>query len=59
METLIGSSKIACKMMESIKTITAWKADDESSVKWRLNDKVWKVGNVVMKTMALVVYIVA
>ena len=41
------------------RTVTAWKSGDESSAKWRLEDKVWKVGNMAMKIMALVVYNVA
>jgi len=41
------------------RTVTAWKSGDESSAKWRLEDKVWKVGTMAMKIMALVVYNVA
>jgi len=33
--------------------------ENESSAKWRLQDKVWKVGNMAMKIMVLVVQSVA
>ena len=37
----------------------AWKSGDQSSAKWRLEDKVCKVGNMATKIMGLVVYNVA
>ena len=63
-ETLIGSSKVAlyakwCRAWLPWRTITTWKSGDESNAEWRLQDKVWKVGNMAMKIMGLVVYNVA
>jgi len=60
-ETLIGSSKVAqyvkwCRAWLPWRTIRVWKSGDESSAKWRLEDKVWKAGNMATKIMGLVVY---
>ena len=45
--------------MTPVKNYYGMKSGDDTNAKWRLEDKVWKVGNVATKIMGLVVYNVA
>jgi len=58
----VEQGSLVCKICSAWlpwRTITARKSGDESSAKWRLEDKVWKVGNMAKTIMGLVVYNVA